>query len=256
MEAVRKPFQGVRNIIRFNWQYYAISVILIIIGSVALNAFPNRFNSWIAFLIVLFVTLNLISILVSYFVYDLSGLYKFGWLKEFVVAPAKRIFNINAGYDETSGILKNHFSNAEITVYDFYDPDKHTEISIRRARKAYPPHPGTIHIPTHTIPAENSSAEFVFLILACHEIRDENERVLFFRELKRILNKNGRIIVVEHVRDMANLIAYNIGAFHFFSKRSWLRTFAAAGLTVVNTKKITPFITLFIINQDGNPHKD
>lgn len=45
-----------------------------------------------------------VSLLVSYYVYDLSDLYKLNWLHE-LVANLKRdlkIVNIHAGFDETS----------------------------------------------------------------------------------------------------------------------------------------------------------
>ena len=254
--AIRKPYRGVRNIILFNWHYYALSVILILVCTIAINFYPSRLNSWIALLIILFAALNVVSILVSYYIFDASGLYKFDWLKGFDVSPGTRIFNIHAGYDETSSVIKERFPNAELIVYDFFNPDKHTEVSIRRARKAYPPFPGTTNIDTNRIPSKDSSAELILLFLAGHEIRDDLERKLFFQELRRILRKNGQIIVIEHMRDMANLIAYNIGAFHFFSERSWLETFAAADLVVADKNKITPFITMFIIKQDGSPHKN
>ena len=51
------------------------------------------------------------------------------------VQHTANITNINAGFDETSYILDDKFPNATIKAFDFYDAEKHTEASIKRARK-------------------------------------------------------------------------------------------------------------------------
>ena len=83
--------------------------------------------------------------------------------------------------------------------------------------------------------------------VSAHEIRDENERVVFFEELKRSLKVNGKIVVTEHLRDVPNFLAYTIGFFHFHSKSSWMRTFRRANLKVLQEAKITPFLTTFVL---------
>jgi ubiquinone/menaquinone biosynthesis C-methylase UbiE len=163
------------------------------------------------------------------------------------------IININAGFDETSTSIQSRFSNARLIVFDFYDPKKHTEVSIKRARQAYPPYPNTISITTTEIPLENKSADAVLLILSAHEIRNEKERTIFLKELNRILKQNGSIYVMEHLRDIPNFLVYNIGFFHFHSRSTWLRSFSQADLTVQKEIKTTPFITTFALHKNGTP---
>ncbi|RYG41354.1 MAG: methyltransferase domain-containing protein, partial [Chitinophagaceae bacterium] len=118
------------------------------------------------------------------------------------------------------------------------------------ARKAYPLFPGTQKITTGHLPLESGSIDMAFLILAAHEIRKEQERIIFFRELHRALKPGGRIIVVEHLRDLPNFIAYTIGFLHFLSRGTWLKTFSGAGLRVDAQRKINPFINLFILEKN------
>lgn len=92
----------------------------------------------------------------------------------------------------------------------------------------------------------------MFLILAAHEIRQEAERIRFFRELSRILRPTGSVVVVEHLRDEINLLAYTIGFLHFLSKTTWLSTFANAPFPVYRQLKITPFVTAFILRKHGS----
>ena len=189
----------------------------------------------------------MISLLASHYVYDLSGLYKLEWLN----LPKKMevLVNVNAGFDETSAFLKEKCNPKELIALDFYDPAKHTEVSIKRARAAYPPYPGTLSTATTQLPLEDVRADAICAIFAAHEIRDPAERTAFFRELNRILQPGGRVIVTEHLRDLPNFLVYNIGFLHFHSKKAWLHTFSEAGLRVQHEEKLTPFISTFTLTK-------
>jgi hypothetical protein len=138
-----------------------------------------------------------------------------------------------------------------LRVFDFYDPLKHTEISIERARNAYPPFPGTEKIDTSAVPLHANSADLILLILSAHEIRNHKERSDFFKQLNGALSDHGRIVVVEHQRDLPNFMAYTIGFFHFLSGRIWKETFVRAHLVLDEKKKITPFLSIFILKKHG-----
>ncbi|MBK7882451.1 MAG: methyltransferase domain-containing protein [Chitinophagaceae bacterium] len=252
MERIRKPFQGIWNIIRFNWHFYILSGLLIFLACCFNTFLQTPYYYFINVFCLLVILTTIISLLVSFYVYDLSGLYKLNWLEELMIESNKKIVNINAGFDETSILLKAKFPNAELVALDFYDPKKHTEISIKRARKAYPPFPGTKQVNTSRLSLKDNYADAIFVILSAHEIRNEQERNIFFCELKRILQPDGKIIVTEHLRDIPNFLAYNIGFFHFMPKVSWYKTFTNAGLHISKEIKITPFITTFILEKYGN----
>lgn len=248
---MRKPFQGVLNIIRFNWHFYVVSIGLLMLIILPTVFFEPSFSPFIYIFCLLAFLSIFISLLVSFYVYDLSNLYELDWLDNLKIENC-RILNINAGFDETSELLQAKFKDAELIAMDFYDSSKHTEISIKRARKAYPPFPNTQQITTSEIPLENDSADKIFLILSAHEIRNNDERTIFFNELRHILKPHGRIILTEHLQDTPNFLAYNIGAFHFHSRNGWLENIRNAKLKITEEFKITPFITTFILEKNGN----
>lgn len=254
MEQMRKPFQGVINIIRFNWHFYLLSIGLVFFLFSINHFIPAKFQLYALLLPYSIIGVTIISLLVSYYVYDYSDLYKFKWMDQLNIDHSTEIINIHAGFDETSILLNQKFPKSNLQVFDFYDPKKHTELSIKRARKAYPPFPSTQIIHTDNIPLKENSIELIFVILAAHEIRDDQERKVFFQELHRIVKPTGQIIVTEHLRDTSNFLAYNIGYLHFLPKTSWLQTFTGAHLRLVKLIKITPFIRSFILNKDGNTH--
>lgn len=247
MDQIRKPFQGVGNIIRFNWHFYILSVAFLV-GLFCLDNYLSQ--TWQRFFFILFLLIlatTLMSLLVSWYVYDLSNLYKLSWL--FPNNDNIKIVNIHAGFDETSVLLSAKFPNAELIVFDFYDQEKHTEVSIKLARKVYPPFQNTKKIITSVIPMPDNCADKIFVTLAAHEIRDDNERATFFKELRRILMPEGQIFVTEHLRDGANFLAYNVGFFHFLPIVSWHQTFNTAGLRIKKQQKQTPFITIFTLEK-------
>ncbi|GMN07928.1 hypothetical protein MTsPCn5_33170 [Croceitalea sp. MTPC5] len=253
MGQLRKPFQGVVNIIRFNWHFYVLAgVFIITLVLAALFLVQASLQTWFNVTILLAVLNILVSLLVSWYVYDYSDLYEFTWLDKVKLPKADNIANINAGFDETSILIKNKFMEAKLNVFDFYDPLKHTEVSIKRARKAYPPYPNTIRIQTTNIPMQNGTIDIAFGLLSAHEIRSAKERTDFFKEVNRILMAEGWFVVVEHQRDLANMLAFSLGAFHFYSKKEWSKTFREASFETADSFKITPFLTAYILKKNGN----
>lgn len=247
----RSRWLGVKHIVWFNWHFYLLAILLIAVLCVGYQ-YTDGLISLLLLLMLTGATLTLIvSLLVSWYVYDLSGLYSLNWLSNFIPASGTLI-NIHAGFDETSALLQVRYPQKDLRVFDFYDPEKHTERSIARARKAYPPFAGTVSIATTAPTLPVKDADTILLILAAHEIRNDSERAAFFRTLKRSLLPGGSIVVAEHLRDLPNFLAYTAGAFHFLSWSSWQKTFDDAGLQIVSRKKINPFIHLIVLT-DADP---
>ena len=102
---IRKPFQGLTNIVRFNWHFYIIALSLIAILFFIQPLVASSIGSFILILILLAVTGILTSLVVSFYIYDESDLYNFSWLHSLNILPSAQLVNINAGFDETSILL-------------------------------------------------------------------------------------------------------------------------------------------------------
>ena len=252
MEVARKPFQGVFNVLRFNWHFYLLAGMVITSWFVLASFFTAPWDTWLISLALVAFLTTLISLVVTYWVYDVSDLYQFPWLHAYSAQPPRVILNVNAGFDETSHLLKHHFPDSELHVSDFYDPERHTEISIKRARKAYPPYPGTLRIATAALPFPNQTFDIICLTFAAHEIRDAEERKQFFRELARVVQPGGVLFVTEHLRDWRNFLAYTIGFFHFYARHTWTQMFQSTGWTLSQEWKVTPFVSTLMLTADGN----
>ena len=250
MEVNRKPFQGVLNVLRFNWHFYIAFCIASTISFVGAY-FSHGIWSWLLYSIFIAATLQtIISLYVTYLVYDASDLYQLKWLNKYAKSNTE-ILNVSAGFDETSPILKQKFKHCPIHICDFYDPRKHTEISIKRARKAYPPDPDTLKVETQHLPYSDDSFDLVCITFAAHEIRNFEERQQFFKELGRITKLNGKLFVTEHLRDFNNFMAYTIGFFHFYARITWKKIFHDAHLALTEEVRSTSFVTTFVLKVHG-----
>ena len=246
MEIKRRKFQGVLNILSFNRHFYVFglaALALIITGYLIFN-WPGLLF-WI--IVLAFLYGLIMPLIVSAYVYDFSGYYDFNWLKSYHIADsnANQILNINAGFDETSFIIKNIFPQSDLKVFDFYNAEQHTEPAIIRARKVSLVYPGTQQILSNSIPLKDNSVDIIFLLSAVHEIRAEEEKVQFLKECHRLCKPNGKVIMVEHLRDFPNFLAFSVGFTHFFSKKIWKKTFDKAGFTSFAETKFTPFMSIF-----------
>lgn len=249
MELKRKKFQGVLNILSFNRHFYFFGgiALLVILGSTYLVHWNNSVF-WVVLIGFLYgLTMPLI---VSAYVYDYSGFYNFLWLKRLGLLDTeeKLNVNINAGFDETSYILKQTLPNAHLQVYDFYNAHHHTEPAIIRARKVSVTYPNTTQINTSNIPLKDNTVDHIFLLSAIHEIRKHEEKVQFLKECKRVCKPDGSIVIVEHLRDIPNFFAFTIGFTHFFSRTVWKKALNQAGFTHIKETKFTPFMSIFNCN--------
>ena len=251
MALTRSPLQGITNVLSFNWHFYAFAIIVLLTMVLSSHIIGNEWEWLFLCASILVVVTTVISLLVTYYVYDYSDLYDFKWLDDFPAGSARKILNINAGFDETSSILAEKFKGSELHVCDFYDPHNHTEISIKRARKAYPPHPSTVKVRTNSLPYSDQEFDVVCIAFAAHEIRNTDERQQFFEEIKRVTNVDGRIFVTEHLRDIHNFLAYTIGCFHFYSRADWIGIFLFSQLNLLEERKTTAFVRTFTLTTNG-----
>lgn len=250
MEIKRRKFQGVLNILSFNRQFYVFG--LLVLGLIMLFQYVFNWEFELVLLIIVGFLYGLLApLLVSAYVYDFSKFYEFNWLNDLQLNKnnSLNIVNINAGFDETSFILKNKFQQSNLKVFDFYDESKHKEQAIKRARKVSLVYPNTQRINTNAIPINENTVDILFLFSSVHEIRNNKEKIVFFNECRRVLKHNGKIVIVEHLRDLPNFLAFSIGFTHFFSQKAWKKVFKKTNLKLKEEIKFTPFMSVFILNK-------
>lgn len=247
--AVRGPYDGVLNIVRFNWPYFVLTEGAIVAGVMVATALaPSRSAFLIALLTVVAMFGVAFSLLVSHIIYDRSDLYRFAWLPRALRgATIGQAVYCQTGFDDASLLLEQALGEVTWARLDHYDPARMTEASIRRARRVCPPPDGTVHAPFDAWPTATASVDLVVGMLAIHELRHLDERAAWFAEARRVLRPGGRVLIVEHVRDLANLVAFGPGVLHFHSPAQWAASWQRAGLRDHDTFTVTPWIRVFVL---------
>jgi SAM-dependent methyltransferase len=244
----RSRFQGVAEVVRFNWPYYALAAVVILAGGTLAARMQSNASLILWAGVILAAYWLLASILVTFYVYDVSELYSWGWLARLLGSKPVSWANFHAGLDETSEAFRALFPGSASHVFDIYDSSQMTEPSIERARSnslSSSDRP----ILDGKIPLEDSQLEAAFVIFAAHELRSHPERVKFFNELARVLKMEGHLVLVEHLRDFKNFAAYGPAFKHFFSRREWLSVAQESGLAVQTESSIAGFVHCFIFSK-------
>ncbi len=245
---MRGRYEGIWNVVRFNWPTYALGV-LVLVSTITAAAFTTTSASIFFVVLSVLACLALVTPLIaSHIIYDRSDLYDLTWLRGLPDHWTGSILNLNAGFDETSRLIRGKLPYCDLYVGDFYDPERHTEASIARARKAYTTFPGTLAVDTDLLPYQDKSMDIVHAFFSVHEVRDQQERIRVLSSINRILKPTGRLVITEHLRDLPNFLAFNLGFLHFHSRTSWLRAFQHAGLEVHTTKRTTAFVTTYTLH--------
>jgi SAM-dependent methyltransferase len=192
---------------------------------------------------------SLSSLLASWYIYDHIAVTRWKWIPQTLSFPPKRWLNIHAGLDESTQALLQFFPNTEYLVLDIYDDREMTEPSIARARHLHPSPQPAIVGKLDALPFPDCDRDTLFLLFAAHEIRHPVRRREFFVEAARVLADSGQLLLVEHVRDWKNFVAFGPGFLHFYSRDEWLSVAHAAGLTIVREDSVTPFVRYFLMTK-------
>jgi SAM-dependent methyltransferase len=247
--AARGKYQGVTQIIRFNWPFYVTALVLVAAGGTLLTVLPlPNFTRAVCLIGLTGAAFWLTaSVMVSHYIYDRSALYDSAWIRRALPVSPAHWANFHAGFDEFGPLLTAAFGRG--TIIDFFDPDEMTEPSIERARHAAQPSPESIHAKAGSLPLRDSELDAAFVFFSAHELRQAASRVQFLTELHRVLNPVGRIILLEHLRDLPNFLAFGPGFLHFHSRQLWINAIEAARFRVQNEFHWTPFVRAFVLEK-------
>lgn len=247
--AVRRPYQGVLQILQFNWRCYLVTVAAVAVALLAAPFLPRLWRVGLLLGVAPALFWLASSLLVSHYVYDRFPLYDLNWITRALSRMPNRWLNIHCGLDETSGLLKSIFPHATGEVVDIFDPQVMTEASIRQAQRIE--RGGLAPRLAHydDLPFIPRTFDAVFCIFAAHELRREYQRSKLFLEIARVLIPGGDLVLMEHSRDWWNFLAFGPGFLHFFSQSAWRRAASKAGLMVQAELSMTLFVHAYVLRR-------
>jgi hypothetical protein len=245
---------GVAHILQYNRHYYlaGLSVLLGLLILLRLDLFPAPSRPLLLAGIALAAFWWIGSLAASYYVYDYAGVTRWGWLPATLAFPPRQWLNLHAGLDESSEALTRLFPESKGQALDIYDPVTMTETSIARARRSHPPAETAASAKLGELPLDQCSRDTVFLLLAAHEVRQPGRRVELFREVARVMPESGQALLVEHLRDWKNFLAFGPGFLHFHAHSEWLRVARESGFSVESEGRVTPLVHGFLLRKTGS----
>ena len=238
-------FAQARRVASLSWPLYVTAAGALIVATAVSLLTTSQAIRWSCALVALgTVWLAGASFWAFHVMFDKSGLLSGAWLRNVAAAPARWV-QITTGLEQTSVPLESLFPAAEGQVIDVYDPSMTTEPALTRARRGR----GAIGRSEQLAAVTSDWADLVVIMLAAHEIRDPQGREQLFKEAARVVSANGRVVVVEHIRDLINTIVFGPGVFHFFPRSTWLQLAHSAGFDVEREFPITPFVRVFCLHR-------
>ena len=241
--------RGVRQIVRFNWPYYAVGTVAVMAASAAAGRVRANAGARAAMeaSIALAAFWIIGSLIASWLVYDRSELMRWNWIGRVLGRLPASWINIHAGLDESTPALRALLGGARGRGLDIFDPLEMSEPSIARARKLARNEFAAEAADYRRLPVPTGAIDAALLLLSAHELRTDRARDGLFTELRRVLVPGGRVVVAEHLRDWPNSLAFGPGVLHFHSRRTWILTFERARLAVHSEFSITPFVRVFVL---------
>jgi SAM-dependent methyltransferase len=232
---------GAVRIFLYNWPVYAGTWIFAAL-LLALSPRLEGSATWAAWVVALgAVAWSLASLLVSYYIYERSPLAAGQWVPRFLGSSIGGWASVHAGLDaevELDAVMPG----ACVARLDIFDPRVMTSPSIARARARTPPSKQASPCSPTALALSTGACDAIVVAFTAHEIRDRGAREAFFGELCRSLRPGGKVLLVEHLRDVANFLAFGPGYLHFVARREWLRLASHAGLAVSAETRITPWV--------------
>lgn len=232
--------EGLHRIIQFNWPKLVVASGVVGIGASISRTTEGAVGLPALFIACVAVYFFVASLAVSWWVYDRSALHEWQWIAGLVPVEGQRWALVHVGFDATGPTLAATLGPPD-AVIDVSPPLRRISPSLRRASRHIPT-PATEFARGARLPLASSTFDTVMLVFAAHEVRDADVREALFDELRRVLRPTGRVILVEHVRDAANIAAFGPGAWHFQPRGEWLRLARRSGLHTIEERKMTPFV--------------
>ncbi|MGB7325536.1 MAG: class I SAM-dependent methyltransferase [Rubripirellula sp.] len=252
MNIENSRFPMTKLVVLFNWHFFLIAALVCVAGVIAFAMVPIPWIRVVLGIGVMSAIYFIVaSVIASYFVYDHSDLYRLDrWPDRVIPEGATAAALVHAGFDPASQKLIRKYPHLHWSVLDFFDSETTTERSIRTARKLFPPANDEIQIKATQWPVHDGSQDVIFAISAAHEIRNDQERAIFFQEAKRCLKPTGRMVVIEQLRDSRNFLVFGAAVLHFLSHRTWLKSFRAGGLKTIDEFWMSPWMKTFVLTPE------
>jgi len=221
---------GLRRIVAFNRPKLIVATALSVASwTLVVSSNGESWIRWAALLLAVPTTYFLIaSPVASWYLYDHSRLYEWRWLRPLLPSARGPSISLTVGFDGAEESLAEVVGQ-RLTVVDIAAgcvafSQRLRQLVEREAAQV------SVRSGCQGLPLRGSTVSLAVLAFSAHEIHDDDRCVNALTEVRRVLSPTGRLILVEHVRDVANVSVFGPAAWHFRSESQWCNLAARAGL--------------------------
>ena len=235
---------GPTDVIAFNIAQFVlgpVAGVLALFAALTPLPFPLRVGLIVAGVLAIEMTISAIA--ATWWVFGHRADRRWAWVHDRAGTP-RRWINLTTGFDDSTATMQHSIPGSGVAV-DVFDTTVQHDAALLRARRRFPPASRSVPVEMAVDTIESGSADVVFLLMAAHEAHG-SARLALFRSAARALSAGGRLVLVEHLRDAANTLAFGPGAWHFSTRADWLAAALAAGLDLVEETRLTPFVAGFV----------
>lgn len=223
----------------YNWPVYAATWLGALVAVVAASSTPRP--TWVMSLAVVAVGWSVLSLVVSDYVYDRSELASGAWIGRLLPPRVETWATVDAGLDAEVD-LDRGVPGRCVGRLDVFDGDTVRAPSVVRARAHTARKHAAAPCSATALALGDATCDVVFVVFTAHEVRGASARAAFLRETRRALRPGGRVVLVEHLRDLPNFVAFGPGFLHFVARSEWLALAERAGLRVAGEIRVTPWV--------------
>ncbi len=249
-------FDRAVSLARYNWPLYLTCCLVAAVGFTIwttqlgpppvlyLGLFGAVVATWYA----------IASFVAFHIMFDRPDFLSGDWLTRCVELPPQSCVQLSICVEETTLPVPKIFPLAEYIELDLFDESLMTESAIARAKQKSGDSPILAAKPD-ALPLSDNSSELTVVTLVAHEIRDASQREALFRELARITTPGGRLVIAEHLRNVAAAAVFGPGLFHFYPRFTWITLAKNTELEIEYEFDITPFFHIFVLRHSGCSQK-
>ena len=239
---------GPLDVLRFNLRPFVMGpVVAIAAGTVALAPLPQAVQIVLAATAVGATILTALAVTAIVWVFAVGARHRWDWVRTASASP-KHWINITTGFDDSTETLRRLLPASRGEAFDVFDPTIEHESALLTARSRYRPSGG--HGSTGDLARSlgSGTSDAAYLLMSAHEARG-SDRAALFGAISEALTATGRLILVEHLRDLPNRIAFGPGANHFQTRDTWLQAIGDAGLVPIDEARLTPYVRGFVFGR-------
>lgn len=248
-------FQGLWRAISADWPryvaYYASIIALLLLIGVSIE------QGWFSFIPISLALLLILSyylatsLWAAHQLYDPGGinphhvLFEMGQLRE-----TDRFVYLDLGYRRRAISLSRRLTTGQIVVIDVYNPQWTPDRALTRMRRQLR-HPPTdprlewLDGDITLLPLPDNSVKTVMLDQVTSAFMQRGDQLQLLREVRRILTRDGRLLLAEPTRTQTNWLLFGLSASRLQSAQSWETLLQTAGFIVRRHQSLQGLVDCF-----------